>query len=175
VTVAVTVISGIDYFFGLRPRLGERAGGMVSAVARPSRRATRASSVMRDVLAGSSSWRISPSRPKRSATTLCWWIVSRFSWRAETKCSSVSSGKRATTPRDHLAHAVLDEARAAVRLLDHRGLVGALHQLVDLRGHRVLDDRQQRRGVDVDRAVLGAADVQRAEPALVVRGDGTAR
>ena len=22
--------------------------------------------------------------PKRSATTLCWWIVSRFSWRAET-------------------------------------------------------------------------------------------
>ena len=43
---------------------------------------------------------------------------------------------------DHLAHAVLDEARPAVRLLDHRALVGALHQLVDLRRHRVLDDRR---------------------------------
>jgi CDP-diacylglycerol--glycerol-3-phosphate 3-phosphatidyltransferase len=29
--------------------------------------------------------RSSASRPWRSATTLCWWIVSRFSWRAETK------------------------------------------------------------------------------------------
>ena len=36
----------------------------------------------------------------------------------------------------HLAHAVLDEARAAVRLLDDLDLVGALHQLVDLRAHR---------------------------------------
>src|SRR5680860_1467900 len=32
---------------------------------------------------------------------------------------------------DHLAHAVLHEARVAVGLLDHLGLVGALHQLVD--------------------------------------------
>ena len=72
---------------------------------------------------------------------------------------------------DHLAHAVLDEARPAVGLLDHRALVGALHQLVDLRRHRVLDDRQQPLGVDVGVAVLRAADVQRAEPALVVRRD----
>ena len=73
---------------------------------------------------------------------------------------------------DHLAHAVLDEPRPAVRLLDHRALVAALHQLVDLRGHRVLDDGQQRLGVDVVDARLRAADVQRAEAALVVRGHG---
>jgi hypothetical protein len=47
---------------------------------------------------------------------------------------------------DRLTYAVLDEARAAVGLLDHCGLVGALHELVDLAGHRVLDDRQQLRG-----------------------------
>src|SRR3954452_7271 len=41
---------------------------------------------------------------------------------------------------DHLAHAVLDEARPPVRLLHHGALVGALHQLVDLRGHRLLGD-----------------------------------
>ena len=73
---------------------------------------------------------------------------------------------------DHLAHAVLDEARAAVRLLDDRALVGALHQLVDLARHRALDDRQQVCGLDLVVAALGAADVQRAEAALVVRGDG---
>jgi hypothetical protein len=56
-----------------------------------------------------------------------------------------------------------------VRLLDHGALVGALHQLVDLRRHRLLDDREQPLGVDVRVAVLRAADVQRAEPALVVR------
>src|SRR5687767_13151210 len=76
---------------------------------------------------------------------------------------------------DHLAHAVLDEPRAAVGLLDHGALVGALHQLVDLGGHRVLDDREQRLGVDVGHTVLGAADVERAEPALVVRGDRDGR
>src|SRR4051794_18284119 len=62
-------------------------------------------------------------------------------------------------PGDHLAHAVLDEPRAAVRLLDDRALVRALHQLVDLARHRVLDDRQQGRRLDLVRAVLRAADV----------------
>ena len=47
--------------------------------------------------------------------------------------------------REHLAHAVLDEARPAVRLFDDLDLVGALHQLVDLRGHARLGDRQQQR------------------------------
>ena len=85
--------------------------------------------------------------------------------------SSPRCGKAATDPADHLAHAVLDEARPAVRLLDHGALVGALHQLVDLRRHRGLDDPDQRQRVDVGVAGLGAADAQRAEPALVVGGD----
>src|SRR3954468_1739612 len=72
----------------------------------------------------------------------------------------------------HLAHTVLDEARVAMGLLDHRALVRALHQLVDLRAHRALDDLQQVLGLDDLDALLGAADMQRAEAALVVRGDG---
>ena len=112
------------------PRARRRAGPALSA--RP-RRATRASTCdARGARRVASSRRSSPSRPKRSATTLCWWIVSRFSWRAETNVPSRRSPKRSTTPRDHLAHAVLDEARAAVGLLDDGALVGALHQLVDL-------------------------------------------
>ncbi len=74
--------------------------------------------------------------------------------------------------RDHLPYAVLDEARMGVGLFDDRDLVGALHQLVDLRGHARLDDLQQRRGVDLGDALLDAADLQRAEPALVVCRDG---
>src|SRR3954453_6947184 len=73
---------------------------------------------------------------------------------------------------DHLAHAVLHEPRAAVGLLDDGALVGALHHLVDLRGHRLLDDPQQLRSVDVGRPALGAADVQGAQPALVVGRHG---
>ena len=41
---------------------------------------------------------------------------------------------------DHLAHTVLHEARVHVRLLDDLDLVRPLHQLVDLRAHRRLDD-----------------------------------
>ena len=114
------------------------------------------------------------SRPWRSATTLCWWIVSRFSWRAETKLAPSSSGKRRDDARDHLAHAVLDEARAAMGLFDDLDLVGALHQLVDLRGHARLGDLQQRGGVDLGRALLDAADLQGGEAALVVGGHGHA-
>src|SRR5918995_2805280 len=44
---------------------------------------------------------------------------------------------------DHLPHAVLDEPWVRVGLLDHGELVRALHQLVDLRAHRLLDDAQQ--------------------------------
>ena len=71
---------------------------------------------------------------------------------------------------DRLAHAVLDEPRAAMGLLDHRALVGALHQLVDLAGHRVLDDREQLGRVHVGVALLGQPEVERAQAALVVRG-----
>ena len=51
-------------------------------------------------------------------------------------------------------------------------LVGALHQLVDLAGHRGLDDAEELAGVDVDVRVLGDADVEGADAALVVGGDG---
>ena len=112
--------------------------------------------------------------PWRSATTLCWWIVSRFSWRAETKLRAVELRELAHDAGDHLAHAVLDEARTAVRLFDDLDLVRALHQLVDLRGHARLGDLQQRGGVDLLDALLDAADLQRRQPALVVRGDGNA-
>ena len=57
-------------------------------------------------------------------------------------------------------------------LLDDGALVAALHELVDLPRHRLLDDLQERRRLELVRAVLGAADVQRAEPALVVGRDG---
>ena len=43
---------------------------------------------------------------------------------------------------DHLANAVLDESGIEVGLLDHGHLVRALHELVDLRAHRLLDDVQ---------------------------------
>ena len=56
-------------------------------------------------------------------------------------------------------------------LFDHLDLVGALHQLVDLRGHRPLDDRQQRSGVDLGVAPLRTADVKCSESPLVMGGD----
>ena len=72
---------------------------------------------------------------------------------------------------NRLAHAVLHEPRTTCGLLDHRDLVGALHQLVDLAGHRVLDDREQLRRVHVGVALLGQPEVERAEAALVMRRD----
>ncbi|CAA9498491.1 MAG: hypothetical protein AVDCRST_MAG30-1774 [uncultured Solirubrobacteraceae bacterium] len=57
-------------------------------------------------------------------------------------------------------------------LLHDGGLVGALHQLVDLRGHRSLDDGEQVLRLDRRLAALDDPDVQRAEAALVVRRDG---
>ena len=55
-------------------------------------------------------------------------------------------------------------------LFHHLHLVGALHQLVDLRGHARLGDLQQRGRLDLGGAVLQAADVKRRQPALVVGG-----
>ena len=88
VTVAVTVLSGVDYFFRLReagsPRLEP---GAVEPLAHRD--------VMRGVLAGGDLVRAA-RRAARSARrcTLCWWIVSRFSWRAETKCVVGQVGER---------------------------------------------------------------------------------
>src|SRR5918992_2336080 len=73
---------------------------------------------------------------------------------------------------DHLPHAVLDEARPHMGLLHDLDLVRALHQLVDLGAHGRLDDLEQRLRLERLGASLGAADVQRADAALVVGGDG---
>ncbi len=68
VTVVVTVLSGADYFFGLRRGFGARApagrsGNLIQP--RPAARVDWAPA------ARPSSCRTSPSVPKRSATTLC--------------------------------------------------------------------------------------------------------
>ena len=74
---------------------------------------------------------------------------------------------------DHLAHAVLDEAGLAVRLLDDAALVGALHQLVDLRATSTDSTMRSRsRASMLDVGALGAADVEGADAALVVGRDG---
>ncbi len=72
---------------------------------------------------------------------------------------------------DHLPHAVLDEAGSAVGLLYDVSLVDPLHQFVDLRGHRLLDDLDEGPRVDLDAALLTDTDVERAETALVVGRD----
>ena len=61
-----------------------------------------------------------------------------------------------------------------MRPLDHRRLVAPLHELEDLARHGAFDDGEQRRDVELERAALGTAEVQRADAELVVGGDGNA-
>src|SRR5215217_96414 len=72
---------------------------------------------------------------------------------------------------NRLANAVRHESRTMRRRLNDRGLIRALHQLVDLAGHRIFDDREQLRRVQVGVAVLWQPEVERAHTALVVRRD----
>ena len=201
--VFVTVISGADYFFGLRKRIEEE---------RKERSATKAGGrlTLRTELRGPSdgapSGRPSPAASKlpaerRSFEPLAHRLVpgavlaggelgSQLAERAVALGDDVVAVDRLQVLlaghdvgvvgqvgvaldhlAHHLAHAVLDEARLFVGLDDDRHLVGALHQLVDLRAHRALDDPQQLRRIDPGRAALGAADVQGADPALVVGRD----
>ena len=98
--VGITVLSGADYFFGLRKRIEARRSASGAPAAPESGSAPAPSSHSRIVVCAArarraaTSSRSSPSRPWRSAMTLCWWIVSRFSWRAETKVSSGRWGRR---------------------------------------------------------------------------------
>ena len=144
--VAITVLSGLDYFFGLRRRI-EQAHRRLAVRELPAELAQGAVALSRDVV-----------------------LVDRLEVLLARGDERLVGQLR--QPReyavDHLAHAVLDEAGAAVGLLDDGDLVDALHQLVDLRGHRVLDDVEQRPRVDLERAGLRHADVERAEAALVV-------
>ena len=108
----------------------------------------------------------------RSATTVWRWIVSRFSWRARMKPPSRKLGVGLGDAADHLADDVLDEAGVAVRLLDDRRLVGALHQLVDLGATSTARRCGGGRARRCRRPSLGAAQVELADAALVVGGDG---
>ena len=100
--VAITVASGPRLLLRAAPAdrarsaQAQRRTSAAGSGARATRAASCAAASGCTPLAISS--RISPSVPWRSASTLCWWIVSRFSWRAETNASSGSSGRRATTP-----------------------------------------------------------------------------
>ena len=111
--VAITVASGLDYFFGLRRRIEQARDRRRRARRQPSSQA-RIVVCAGECSPPASSRRSSPSVPWRSASTLCWWIVSRFSWRAEMNALSASCGSPRDHAGDHLAHAVLDEARPRV-------------------------------------------------------------
>ena len=143
VTVVITVLSGADYFFGLRRRLTEKATR--SAGGHGHRGLTRVEPALRR--------RAQPGGQARVG----WRHLARVKLAANLAEGAealgddvvlmdrlevdlarrhervVAQGREAIGhAADHLPHAILDEARAAVGLLDHVRLVGALHQLVDL-------------------------------------------
>ena len=184
VAVAVTVISGARLLLRPAQAAGRARAALVDDPDRAGRRrlaaqAQGASSHSRRVVwwrecsPVSSSARISASRPERSATTEWRWIVSRFSWRARTKPPSPRPRVGVGDPADHLPDDVLDEARVAVRLLDHvrpRRSASSARRSPSSSTTRRSRSRSRASIGDVD--ALGAADVQRADPALVVGGDG---
>ena len=145
VTVAITVLSGVDYFFGLRRRLADSGAShrraRAASRAEPRRRARasggRAEPACRLVCAGRRAARqLGADLPQRAEAlgddvVLVDRLQVDLAGRDEARSSS--AGNRVDHAADHLAHAVLDEPRPAMGLLDHVGLVGALHQLVDLR------------------------------------------
>ena len=176
--VAITIISGVDYFFGLRRMLREADERRAARPSRSSERGQRPRveplahrRVVREVLAGGQLVAQLAEQAEALGDDVV--LVDRLQvlLAGGDERASPRTPKRVDHAAHHLAHAVLDEARAPVGLLDDGALVGALHQLVDLGAHRLLDDLQQHLRVEVGVAVLGAADVQRAEPALVVRRD----
>ena len=126
-----------------------------------------------EVLAGVELVRISPSRPKRSATTLCWWIVSRFSWRAETKCASRGLGelgrRRRRSSRARSPRRSAGGGGPSRRRRPRRSASSARRSPSSSSPRRCRAATRASRSVV---AALRAADVQRAEAALVVRRDG---
>ena len=183
--VVVTVLSGLDFFFGAAPAAGSSAG----ARRRPSGwRAGRGAGagasagveplLERRLARRGRARRRSPRAARRAfrgaRRRRCAGGSSRGSPGAPTRSSRRRArGNARDDAGDHLAHAVLDEARAAVRLLDDLDLVAALHQLVDLRRHARLDDRQQRGRVDLLVAVLGQPMCSVARPRWLCVATGT--
>ena len=140
-----------------RPPQGARRRADPAALIRRRRRAIAHRRVMRDVVARVELAAQLAEQPEALGDDVV--LVDRLEVLLARRDERVVAQAAEALDRaaDRLAHAVLDEARAAVGLLDHRALVGALHQLVDLAGHRVLDDREQLRGVDVGRRSPRAA------------------
>ena len=164
ITAAVTVLSGLDYFFGLRRRM-QQAGRRRRQLSGPARshsdaraRRVQASGARGEPLIEARlARRACPSdllaQLREQAVTLGHDVV--LMDRLEVllargdEVRTVQRGEHADDAGDHLANAVLDEARAAMGLLDDGDLIRALHQLVYLRGHAALGDLQQRRRVDL--------------------------
>ena len=173
----MTVLSGLDYFFGLRRRMQQaQAARAPTAERRRRQRAPASSHSSRRRLARGGLARLELGAQLGEQAVALGddvVLVDRLEvlLARRDEARAVELGKARDDAGDHLAHAVLDEARPAVGLLDDLDLVGALHQLVDLRGHARLDDLEQRRGVDLGDALLDAADLQRRQAALVVGGD----
>ena len=178
VTVFVTVLSGADYFFGVCASAGRwtrpRAARARRYVRVGSRNLIQPRAAAGLGAGGDSGLELAAhlaERPEslRDDVVLVDRLEVDLARRHER--AVVELREPLDDAADHLAHAVLDEPRPAVGLLDDVRLVGALHQLVDLRRHRLLDDLEQHGGVDLVVAELGAPDVERAEPALVVGRD----
>ena len=158
VAVAITLISGADYFLGLRKRIEQ---------ARRERAAERSSVTQArgaETVAGSSGLESVALEPLAHRQVMRRGLA-RAQLAAQVADQPVALGDDVVLvdrlevllarhhegvvvdivvgggdAAHHLAHAVLDEARPAMGLLDHGLLVGALHQLEDLRAHRLLDD-----------------------------------
>ena len=130
VTVLVTVLSGADYFFGLRRGLLERervtgtadSGGEPLAELRVPRGALAVLELGAELADGPRALGDHVVGVDRLEVDLA---------RREER-PVVQVRKPLDGAAHHLAHAVLDEPRAAMGLLHDQRLVGALHQLVDL-------------------------------------------
>ncbi len=139
VTVLITVLSGADYFFGLRRSL---AGATPGSGKRP---ALRRRPAVRELIQPGPAAGVHRCRHARRE------LAADLLKRAESLGHDIVLVDRlevdlsrrherpvveAREPFDrashHLPDAVLDEPRAAVGLLDDQRFVGALHQLVDL-------------------------------------------
>ena len=168
-TVLVTVVSGLDYFFGLRRRLARGSGRRLSdgSGGQPviQRGVPRQGRVRGYLLTQLAEQTVALGEDVVLMDRLEVLLARRD------EAGAVQAGHPSEHTREHLPHAVLHEPRPGVGPFDDGDLVGALHQLVDLRGHARLDDLQQHGRVDLDLAILDTADMQRAQAALVVGGD----
>ena len=185
--VAVTVISGADYFFGVRRRIERqrarrRSGrgrrrlrhGVPAQAGARGRRATRASSCDGRSARRSVS---SASDLRELAGALGDDVVAvdrlEVLLAGEDEVAAVEVGVGGGEPADHLADAVLDEAGVGVGLLDDRSARPRASS-----ARRSPTTSTTRRCASSSRAsisvlaLLGAAEVEGADAALVVGGDG---